>query len=78
MLRIGSADMGNYLETFLSVLCYFLLVIFEVMYVGLVHYSFVTLRRNFYQLILEHVNNNNGVDNSNGMSNIIYVVNENG
>ena len=55
MLRIGSADMGNYLETFLSVLCYFLLVIFEVMYVGLVHYSFVTLRRNYSHLIIEHI-----------------------
>ena len=40
---------------FLSILRYFLRVIFEVVYVGLVHYGFVTLRQNYSHLILEHV-----------------------
>ena len=58
MLINGSADMGTSSETFFSVLCYFLRVIFEVTYVGLVHYGFVTLRRNHSHLILEHVLHN--------------------
>ena len=49
--------MGTYSKTFLSVLHYFLRVIFEVMYVGLLHYDFVTLCRNYSHLILEHVCN---------------------
>ena len=55
MLRIWVADTGTYSETFLSDLRYFLRVILEDTYVGLVHYGFVTLRRNYSHLILEHV-----------------------
>ena len=54
MLINGSSDTGTYSEIFSSVLRYFLQVIFEVTYVGLVYYGFVTLRRNYSHLILEH------------------------
>ena len=50
-----SAYTGTYSETFLSILHYFLRVVFKVKYVGLVHYGFVILRRNYSQLILEHI-----------------------
>ena len=46
----------TYSEKF-YILRYFLPVVFEVMYLGLVHYGFVTLRRNYSHLILEHVLN---------------------
>ena len=49
------ADTGTYSEMFSSILRYFLQVIFKVTYVGLLHYGFVTLRRNHSHLILEHV-----------------------
>ena len=39
----------------LYILRYFLLVIFEVTYIGLIHYGFVTLSINYSHLILEHV-----------------------
>ena len=55
MLIKWVADTGTYLETFFSILHYFLRVILKVTYVGLVHYVFVTLRRNYSYLILEHV-----------------------
>ena len=50
--------METYSETLLSILRYFLRVIIKVTYVGLVHYGFVTVRRNYSHLILEHVINN--------------------
>ena len=55
MLIKWVADMRTYSETFLSVFRYFLRVIFEVTYVGLVHCGFVTWNINYYHLILEYV-----------------------
>ena len=55
MLTKLVADTGTYSGIFLPILCYFLQVIFEVTYVGLVHYGFLTLHRNYSHLILEHV-----------------------
>ena len=55
MLINGSSDTGTYSEIFSSVLRYFLQVIFGVTYAGLVYYGFVTLSRNYFHLILEHV-----------------------
>ena len=50
--RVMPSLTGTYSETFSSVLSYFIQVIFEVTYVGLVHYGFVTLHRNHSHLVL--------------------------
>ena len=56
--------MGTYSETFLYFLHYFLQIIFEVTYVGLVHYDFVTLRRKYSHLVLEHARNQHRIKTS--------------
>ena len=55
MLRKWFTDIGKYSDTFWSIFSYFLQVIFEFIYVGLVHYGFARLRINYSHLILEHV-----------------------
>ena len=52
--KMGQLIQGP-IQRYLSVLRYFLWMISEVTYVGLVHYGFVILCRNYYHLILEHV-----------------------
>ena len=54
LLKMGQPIRGPIQIRFFVLHC-FLQVIFEVTYVGLVHYYFITLRINYSDLILEHV-----------------------